>query len=273
MITKQPFQNIKKQIDSLTAVRNTLTKTVQKLQKEAGDLATNMTNTMDSIKKVGPEFDAQKARNLELETYKKQVSPLVSRQLGQMATTLDAEWFGKTYAEIDKDRLQEELELYEAFKDTDQGVGNAYIQLKAFSDDVALYSQGEEAVNSPYEAQKVAALVQPMGVLAKRETHPGRKQEAERVYDQLKDYKNTVRYFQEDIIPEVDKILNKTKKNKKEAWKQVKDYIETGDGGMIRQYLTKIPWIGKQYNLYIKQLENDPFGKNDARQTIMSIKP
>ena len=267
------FQNKKKQVDSLRNLSVELKREFLALREECDGLSKVKERVTDSIKQLGPQLDAQKTKNRDLENYKKHVAPLVERQLSQMANDIDQAWLSKTYAETDMTKLFEELELYEAFKDSDRGVGNAYAKMKAFSDDVALYSQGEEAVNSPYDASKVAILVQPMSVLAKREPHPGRKQEAETVYGQLKDYKNTVRYFQENIIPEVDKILNNIKKDKKEAWKQVKQYLDTGDGGMIRQYLTKIPWIAGQYNLYIKQLETDPFGKNAARQTIMSLKP
>lgn len=268
------YPNIEEQIKSLENELQQKGAAVRQAQVEYEKKRVICDSLKNVINSVEPEYKAQKERNGELETHKRTIAPLVKRQLSQMANGIDQTWLSKTYAETDVAMLREDLALYEAFKDEDKGVANAYAKLKAFSDDVTLYGQGVETVNSRYEAKRVAALVQPLGALATKETHQGRKQEAETVYGQMKDYKNTLRYFQEDIIPEVDEILRKAnKKNTKEAWEQVKNYLDTGDGGMIRHYLTKIPWIGTQYNLYIKQLENDPFGKNAARQTIMSIKP
>ena len=59
----------------------------------------------------------------------------------------------------------------------------------------------------------------------------------------------------------------------KNAWDQIKTYLDKNTEGFQEEYLDHIPWLDKHYNDYIKQLQTDPYAPNPARDAIMSLKP
>lgn len=211
----------------------------------------------------------------EIENYMYQVEPLVKRQLAEMATMVDQKWLNKTYAEINKDELMDELALYEVFKDKDKGVEKAYNKLNVFYDGFLLYLRGVEVVNSPYQADSVLQLIKPMKELKERETHMGRRLEIGTLYTQLNDYKVTVMYCQEEIVGNIDKMLKSFKQDgtDKMAWKQIKNFLDAKDDGKVETYMDEIPWLAEQYREYNKLLEANPYGFNTARETIMKLIP
>ena len=219
--------------------------------------------------------DSLAAVNTNLERYKTQVKPLVSRQLSQMANSVDKTWLGMTYAEIDMTSLSEELKLYEDFQEQDKGVAKAYKTLSAFGKDVMLYNQGVEIVNSPYDSDRIAAIIQPFENLVDKERHAGRKAESTVVLGQLKDYSVCLQRFQKDIIEPVDGMLESYKRDgtSKKAWKQLRSFLDSADGSMAVNKLSQIPWLEKQYNLYVRQLEVNPYAPNPARETIIHLVP
>lgn len=260
---------------SYEADRDTAIKRYRNIQKKNGVYIDSIKGLNDTINNLRPKTVALRNKNTELENYKKQVEPLVERQLAIMATDIDQKWLNKNYAEINQDELVEELNLYEDFKDKDKGVATAYKKLTAFRDNYLLYLRGIQAINSPYESDVVSNLIQPIKDLKERERHPGRKEEVERLYVQLSDYKITVSYFQRDIIGEIDNMLKRFKQDgtHKKAWKQIKVFLDEKDNGQVVTYMMEIPWIGEQYQKYIKQLETNPYGSNSARETVMNLVP
>lgn len=211
----------------------------------------------------------------EMKSYMCQVEPLVKRQLAEMAMMVDQKWLNKTFAEINKDELMDELVQYKAFKDKDKGVETAYNKLSEFYDEFLLYLRGVEVVNSPYQADSVVRLIKPMKELTERETHMGRRLEMGTLYTQLNDYKVTVMYCQEEIIGNIDKMQDGFKRDgtDKMAWKQIKHFLDTKDDGKVETYMSEIPWLAEQYHEYLKQLEANPYGFNTARETIMKLIP
>lgn len=216
-----------------------------------------------------------KSKNDELEKTLKKVGPLAQRQLVEMAATLDQKWLDKSFADVSGEALSEELALYEAYKDDDRGVEDAYLRLKSFKDDYTLYVKGVEAINQPYEANTIAELVNQIKGLKDRETHEGRKAELLQLYDQLSLYKYTVMYLQDDIISEIDALLDMYKKDgtEKSAWMQIKMFLDDKDDGQVETYMNRIPWLGVQYQEYLKQLQANPYAPNTVREAIMNLVP
>lgn len=205
--------------------------------------------------------------NAELE----KAEPLVERQLDVMSTIPAKEWLNKSFSEIDNEKFQTELKLYESFKDRD-AIVEAYKEMSSFGKDYSLYLKGVEAINKAYQADLVSVLVDAIKALKEREKHVGRKAELEQLYEQLGYYPFTVMYCQ-DIINEIDEMLAsfKSEGTDKSAWKQIRMFLEEKDEGQVEPAMNKIPWLGVQYHDYLRQLESDPYGANSARDSIMNI--
>lgn len=294
--------SLQQEIDSLKAVIKAQDKEIREKEKKLegnrvinvlqGQINSNLRNiqncqtrikadrhAIDSIQRLLKEMkrpcDSLRTVNETLERYKEQVSPLVSRQLSQMATSVDNTWLGKTYAETDMASLSEELKLYEDFKGQDRGVAEAYKKLTAFGENVMLYKRGIEIVNSPYDSGRIAAIIQPFENLVNKERHTGRKAESAAVLSQLEGYSDCLRCFHKDVIEKIEGMLESYKRDgtSKKAWKQLKSFLESADGITAVQKLSQIPWLEKQYILYVKQLETAPYNPNQARETIMGLQP
>ena len=242
-------------------------------KKENEKLLDSIGRLNDIIKGENAKITGLEKENERLADGLEKVSPLVERQLKEMSSTVDQEWLSKSFSDIDKDVLQEELKLYEAFKDK-KGVGEAHKKLSAFADDYSLYMQGIEAINKPYQADVVASLIGSIKTLKGKEKHDGRKAELEQLYDQLSYYQATVMYCQE-VIGEVDNMLDSFKADgtDKSAWKQIKMFLDAKDEGQVESSMNLIPWIGARFQEYLKQLQANPYGANTAREVIMNLVP
>ena len=255
---------------------NSHERNIRNYQSKIDKAQHNLDSIQGSLEEMRRPCDSLKSVNMTLENYKTQVSPLVSKQLKQMATTVDNIWLGKSYAETDMVKLSEELKLYEDFKEQDRGVAEAYKKLTAFGENVMLFTQGVEIVNSPYDSVRIAAIIQPFENLIDKERHTGRKAESAAVLSQLKGYSDCLRCFQKDIIVEVERRCKNYKDEGTDsmAWIQLKRFLESSGGSANVKKISQIPWLEKQYHLYVKQLEANPYIDNfPARDAIMSLVP
>lgn len=224
---------------------------------------------LDSVKK---KVEGLSKQNDSLVKLVKRLEPGWRCVLREMAENVDEIWLNKPFGEMDSVVFQNELTLYEKYKDEDKGVGDAYKKLKSLHDRYLTYLEGVGAVNSAYDAKKVKELEGRFKKLLADETHSRRQEELRNVSTQLHDYGINVQYFQ-SIIRQVDERLeNYIEDNTKElAWVQIEKFLKAKDEGKVEKYLSSIPWLKEQYQIYIKCLEKDPYG-DESKESANVIK-
>ena len=204
-----------------------------------------------------------------------QLSVFKDALLAQLADKVVGRWTRLPYCQIDSIAFTDTLALYKKYKDDNPKVARAYDQLKTLDENLNLYWRAKRAVNSPYEAQTVKELVQPMKNLSESVKSQGNKKnidEISELYSQLYNYKGTLQYFQEDIIKgKVESNIQRWQaggESPEDAWILLQDDLPETD-----PYISKIPWLSEQYRAYYEQLNRDVYGANPARDIIMNIVP
>lgn len=249
--------------------RGNLKNLVQSLRQENWDLK------HDTIPLYKEKLKQLEAKNGELRDENDKLLVFKGALLTQLSDNVVRRWLNMSYCQIDSVAFSDTLALFEKYKDDNPKMTRAYSQMKTLDENLDLYRRGKCAVNSPYDAQTVKALIQPMKKLSETVNSQGNKknkEEINEIYLQVYNYKETLQYFQEDIIGGV--VENNIGrwlsggKSAEDAWILLESELPEND-----PYISKIPWLRIQYKAFYEQLKKDVYGPNPAKETIKNLVP
>ncbi len=192
-------------------------------------------------------------------------------------SSLNDKWNNVSIIEVDTAALKADLDELIKSNSADPKILNLKNKLEVLSKDVTLYKAALSAVNSKYDKASIAELLPQTTAL--RTKLKGDSVAYKIVGDiawQLESYAVAIEIFQ-NVIKAIDAVTHDgNSKRVYTAYISVKidELEESGDIPALKE----IPWLGEQWNIYIKNLETDCFKekkreKGSIAKEIMEIKP
>lgn len=195
-----------------------------------------------------------------------------AKWLAELASEVDGKWLNKPYPAVDLTQLEADYQQYEEFAAADARVAEARNKLKPFVENVRLYVQAAEAVNSPYDKTKVESLIPALRTLRNQCTEQQGATEVKLLFWQLDNYAMTVKIFQK-VIKAVQEVVN----NETEhlfAWPLVQATLKKLE--KESSYITaldEIPWLKEQSKAYRESLATNCVQPNAIADKIMALVP
>jgi len=244
------------------------------------DLDACLANTEQAVDKKAQESQAQILQltqqhandSTTIESLKQELANLTSFRklwLTQMAESVNEKWLIKPYSEINLSELEGAVKQYEEFASDDERIADACTKLKSLQAECQLYAQGVEAIDSPYDANRVKSLATSIKNLRDSANDKGKKDELSSLLWKLDNYGTAIKLFK-DVIKAVDKQIE-GRTNKDNALPLVQAVLKKDEGKITD--IKKFPWLAKQYDLYYKDLETNCVAPSAVHDCIMNLNP
>ena len=188
--------------------------------------------------------------------------------LATLVADVDREWLDKPYSQIDIAELVYEISKYDEFAGEDQRIAEAAQKLKGLRDNLTVYNEALNLINSPFNGPRVKALVPELNDIRDKASNPDQRNELRKTYVTLDNYEYSVQIFQ-NLIREINSnISGLTSRNG--ALMLIFGIIDEKKDEI--EQIKSVPWLADEYELYYRNLEQDCLAPNAAAEEILAIK-
>lgn len=237
----------------------------KKLNNYIARLRTDSTNLRARIDSLSGQLATSRQVNDSLTKVIAELNEFKASYMAQLVTTAD-KWIKTPFDQVNHEALTTDLELMQKYSGQNHDVQAAADRLGKYASYYDLWAEATACLNEPYDYKKITAVLPQLKEL-QRNSGNIYSAEFKSLYIDLDAYGVRIEIFQ-DLINEIDKQI-KDIPSHKAARPIVNATLKKLTDDIVE--IQKIPWLSKQYDLYLKELDKDCTRPGRVHDMILKI--
>lgn len=235
----------------------------KKLNNCIARLRTDSTNLQARIDSLSGNLASSRLANDSLYRVIAELNEFKASYMSQLVTTAD-KWIKTPFDQVNHEALTADLELMQKYSGQNNNVQAAADRLGKYVTYYNLWAEATACLNEPYDHIRIADIRYKMNSISKDCPYWIELKDTNRL---LEDYSYILNYFVE-IINGIDKSINGMP-NATMAQSRKESTLKKFDENV--QFIRLIPWLSKQYDLYLKELDEDCMHHGRVHDMILKI--
>lgn len=237
----------------------------KKLNNCIARLRTDSTNLRARIDSLSGNLASSRLANDSLYRVIAELNEFKASYMSQLVTTAD-KWIKTPFDQVNHEALTADLKLMQKYSGQNNNVQEAADRLGKYVSYYDLWAEATACLNDPYDYKKITAILPQLKEL-QRNSGNIYSAEFKPLYIDLDAYGVRIEIFQ-DLINEIDKQI-KDIPSHKAARPIVNATLNKLTDEIVE--IRKIPWLSKQYDLYLKELDKDCTRHGRVHDMILKI--